>query len=128
EQRFGVEVRGVRVEAGRCTGVLTADGELAARWVVNAAGAWAGRVGTLAGAVPIALVPHRRTIVTFAAPVDVRAWPLVPGRSRRRASRPADARGRRAAGPRKAHLTGWPAPPAASAARRSLRRRRGSRP
>jgi len=77
EQRFGVEVRGVRVEAGRCTGVLTADGELAARWVVNAAGAWAGRVGVLAGAAPIALVPHRRTIVTFAAPVDVRAWPLV---------------------------------------------------
>jgi len=77
EQRFGVEVRGVRVEAGRCTGVLTADGELAARWVVNAAGAWAGRVGALAGAAPIALVPHRRTIVTFAAPVDVRAWPLV---------------------------------------------------
>ena len=77
EQRFGVEVRGVRVEAGRCTGVLTADGELAARWVVNAAGAWAGRVGVLAGAAPIALVPHRRTIVTFAAPVDVRGWPLV---------------------------------------------------
>ena len=77
EQRFGVEVRGVRVEAGRCTGVLTADGELAARWVVNAAGAWAGRVGMLAGAAPIALVPHRRTIVTFAAPVDVRGWPLV---------------------------------------------------
>ena len=77
EQRFGVEVRGVRVEAGRCTGVLTADGELAARWVVNAAGAWAGRVGVLAGAAPIALVPRRRTIVTFAAPVDVRGWPLV---------------------------------------------------
>src|SRR5437870_318115 len=77
EQRFGVEVRGVRVEAGRCTGVRTADGELAARWVVNAAGAWAGRVGVLAGAAPIALVPHRRTIVTFAAPVDVRGWPLV---------------------------------------------------
>jgi len=31
----------------------------------------------LAGAAPIALVPHRRTIVTFAAPADVRGWPLV---------------------------------------------------
>ena len=33
EQRFGVEVRRVRVEAGRCTGVVTADGEIQARWV-----------------------------------------------------------------------------------------------
>jgi D-arginine dehydrogenase len=77
EQRFGVDVRGVRVEGGRATGVLTGDGELAARWVVNAAGAWAGQLGALAGAAPIALVPHRRTIVTFGAPVDVRGWPLV---------------------------------------------------
>ena len=77
EQRFGVEVRGVRVEAGRCVGVVTAEGEIHARWVVNAAGAWAGKFATLAGAAPIALVPHRRTIVTFAAPVDVRGWPMV---------------------------------------------------
>ena len=77
EQRFGVEVRGVRVEGGRAAGVLTSDGELAARWVVDAAGAWAGQVGTLAGAAPIALVPHRRTIVTFAAPPEARGWPLV---------------------------------------------------
>ena len=59
EQRFGVEVRGVRVEAGRCAGVVTAEGEIHARWVVNAAGAWAGKLATLAGAAPIALVPHR---------------------------------------------------------------------
>src|SRR5207244_1877083 len=31
----------------------------------------------LAGATPIPIVPHRRTIVTFAAPVDVRGWPMV---------------------------------------------------
>jgi D-arginine dehydrogenase len=77
ELRFGVEVHGVRVEGGRCTGLATAKGDLRARLVVNAAGAWAGKLAALAGASPIAIVPHRRTIVTFAAPVDVRDWPMV---------------------------------------------------
>src|SRR5262249_62037307 len=45
--------------------------------VVNGGGAWAGRVGALAGASPIALVPHRRTIVVFDVGVDARGWPLV---------------------------------------------------
>src|SRR5439155_29360 len=73
----GVEVRGVRVEHGRATAVVTADGEIAGRWVVNAAGAWAGTVAALAGALPIPLVPHRRTIVVFDVPFDARAWPMV---------------------------------------------------
>jgi D-arginine dehydrogenase len=79
EQRFGVEVLGVRAECGRCTGIATAEGIIEARWVVDAAGAWAAGVAALAGATPIALVPHRRTIVTFAAPegLDVGGWPLV---------------------------------------------------
>jgi D-arginine dehydrogenase len=77
EHRFGVEVRAIRVERGRVTAVVTDEGEIAARWVVNAAGAWAGRVGTLAGAAPIALVPHRRTIVVFDVGVDARTWPMV---------------------------------------------------
>jgi len=77
EQRLGVEVRGVRVEHGRATAVVTADGEIAARWVVNAAGAWAGAVAALAGAAPIPLVPHRRTIVVFDVRLDARAWPMV---------------------------------------------------
>ena len=77
EQRFGVEVRGVRVASGRARAVVTAEGEIPARWVVNAAGAWAGRIAALADAAPIPLVPHRRTIVVFAVPLDARAWPLV---------------------------------------------------
>ena len=76
-QRFGVEVRAVRVEDGRATGVVTDAGTVAARWVVDAAGAWAGRVATLAGASAIPLVPHRRTIVVFDVPVDARTWPMV---------------------------------------------------
>ena len=83
QHRWGVTVTGIRVERGRCHAVLTADGELTARWVVNAAGAWAGQVAALAGAVPVPLTPHRRTIVTCAAPdgLDVRDWPLVSNES-----------------------------------------------
>ncbi|HLY36396.1 MAG TPA: FAD-dependent oxidoreductase, partial [Candidatus Binatia bacterium] len=77
EHRFGAEVRAIRVDCGRVAGVVTDDGEIAARWVVNAAGAWAAQVGVLASATPIAIVPHRRTIVVFDVGVDVRGWPLV---------------------------------------------------
>jgi len=85
QRRWSAEVKGIRVDGGRCRGVITDQGELGARWVVNAAGAWAGRVGALAGAVPVPLTPHRRTIITFAAPadVDVRGWPLVANESQR---------------------------------------------
>jgi D-arginine dehydrogenase len=78
-QRLRAEVLGIRVERGRCAGVLTSAGEFRAEWVVNAAGAWAGRLGQLAGAAPISLVPHRRTIVVFAAPddLDMSGWPFV---------------------------------------------------
>ncbi len=51
---------------------------LMARSMVNAAGAWADQVGTLCGAAPIGLVPHRRSAFTFRPPegVDVSAWPV----------------------------------------------------
>jgi D-arginine dehydrogenase len=79
EVRCGAEVLAVLREGGRCVGVGTAGGALRARWVVNAAGAWAGVLGQLAGATPIAFQPRRRTIVTFAAPAgrDVARWPMV---------------------------------------------------
>jgi D-arginine dehydrogenase len=79
KRRLRAEVLGIRVERGRCAGVLTSAGEFRADWVVNAAGAWAGRLGQLAGAAPISLVPHRRTIAVFAAPddLDVSGWPFV---------------------------------------------------
>jgi len=85
ERRCGVEVTAIRVERGRCRAVVTDAGEIEARWVVNGAGAWAERIGALAGAAPIGLTPHRRTIITFAAPadLDVRHWPLVSNESHR---------------------------------------------
>ena len=56
-----------------------ADGRtIAARAVVNAAGAWAEQVGSLCGAAPIGLVPHRRSAFTFRPPegMDVSQWPV----------------------------------------------------
>ena len=84
-RRCGVEVRGIRVEGGRCRGVVTNAGEFSSRWIVNAAGAWAGRIARLAGAAPIALTPLRRTIITFPAPADIdpSGWPLVHNESHR---------------------------------------------
>jgi D-arginine dehydrogenase len=77
--RTGSEVKDILVERGRCTGVVTEGGGIRARWVVNAAGAWAGRIAGLAGAAPIQLTPLRRTIISFDSPggIDPHAWPLV---------------------------------------------------
>lgn len=74
----------VVVDRGACTGVVTSQGTVGARWVVNAAGAWAGHVAAQAGALPIPFQPCRRTVITFDAPRDlprgglpVARWPLV---------------------------------------------------
>jgi sarcosine oxidase subunit beta len=56
------EVTGIRREGGRVTGVETTRGPVATRTVVNAAGAWAGQVGTLAG-IELPVEPLRRMLV-----------------------------------------------------------------
>ncbi len=47
--------------------------------VVNAAGAWCDRVGAIAGAASIGLVPKRRTAFTFASPTGLgpHPWPMI---------------------------------------------------
>ncbi len=55
-----------RVEGG--WRVVAGDTVLAARIVVNAAGAWAGLVGDMAGAISTGLVPKRRTAIVVDAP------------------------------------------------------------
>jgi D-arginine dehydrogenase len=54
---------------------------LEAPLVVNAAGAWAEAIGTLAGARPIGLQPRRRSAFIFAPPEGVAsaAWPMTAG-------------------------------------------------
>ena len=59
--------------------VRTGSGAFAARFVVNAAGAWADVVARMAGAAPCGLVPKRRTAMILALPegLDASAWPML---------------------------------------------------
>jgi D-arginine dehydrogenase len=76
--RSGEEVKGLTVRQGRCEGVITSAGEYHSNWVIDAAGAWAGKVREWAGPSSVQLTPYRRTIITFAAPegLEVKTWPL----------------------------------------------------
>lgn len=83
ELRTRSQVRAVReVAGGELTSLLTDSGEVRARVVVNAAGAWSTELGRMAGASPIELVAMRRSIATFSMPQhldagEVGSWPLV---------------------------------------------------
>ena len=59
--------------------ITTPAGDLEARTLLDAAGAWADDVATLAGARPLGLRPLRRTAFLFDPPdgLDARSWPLV---------------------------------------------------
>jgi D-arginine dehydrogenase len=48
--------------------LVAGDLSVTARVVINAAGAWAGQIGTMAGATEIGLVPKRRTAITVDVP------------------------------------------------------------
>lgn len=78
--RLRTPVTGLRRDA---TGwQITAGGEtLAARRLVNAAGAWADRVAILAGLAPLGIRPMRRSMAVIPAPEghDTRHWPMVIG-------------------------------------------------
>jgi D-hydroxyproline dehydrogenase subunit beta len=67
----GTEVRAfLRDGTGAVTGVRTDNGNLSARWVVNAAGTWGGEIAALAGA-PVPVLPRRGFIlVTEPLPAD----------------------------------------------------------
>ncbi|MBW2457191.1 MAG: FAD-binding oxidoreductase [Deltaproteobacteria bacterium] len=79
ELRCHCEVLGLVGQAGRCEGVRTAQGVIEARWVVNAAGAWAGALAELGRASALPIEPRRRCAVVFPAPdgLAVHFWPLV---------------------------------------------------
>ncbi|ONN64565.1 FAD-dependent oxidoreductase [Herbaspirillum sp. VT-16-41] len=66
----------VRDETAQEWQVGTSQGPLRAGVVINAAGAWADQIGSLAGAASIGLQPCRRSAFTFAAPPDSAHWPM----------------------------------------------------
>jgi len=59
----GVEVSGIKVESGKVTGLETSQGAISTGVVFNAAGPWAGLVGSMAG-VDIPITPVRRQMFT----------------------------------------------------------------
>ena len=64
----GVDVRAIRVEDQRVTGVETADGTIGTRAVVNAGGPWAGQLTATAGIeLPLEPIP-RHVLVTAPFP------------------------------------------------------------
>ncbi|WP_109563113.1 NAD(P)/FAD-dependent oxidoreductase [Jannaschia seohaensis] len=86
-----IRATGGAVETGRPVTALTpavggwravsGDHAITARLVVNAAGAWADRVASLAGVTPLGLTPLRRSVARIPAPggADVSAWPMMLG-------------------------------------------------
>ncbi|MGL4440805.1 MAG: NAD(P)/FAD-dependent oxidoreductase [Bosea sp. (in: a-proteobacteria)] len=60
-------VEGIERKAGQWH-VAAGDVMIAARIVVNAAGAWAGEIGLMAGATDVGLIPKRRTAITVDVP------------------------------------------------------------
>ncbi|WP_112873707.1 NAD(P)/FAD-dependent oxidoreductase [Paracoccus endophyticus] len=61
--------------------VTTATDQIRATILVNAAGAWADRVASMAGVAPLGLQPHRRSMARIPAPggLDPARWPMVFG-------------------------------------------------
>ncbi|HEX4151563.1 MAG TPA: FAD-binding oxidoreductase [Steroidobacteraceae bacterium] len=59
--------------------VDTSGGSFDAPSIINAAGAWADEVASMAGVAPVGLVAKRRTAFNIPAPagLDVRGWPMV---------------------------------------------------
>lgn len=65
--RQSCQVKAARRDAGHWL-IETSQGEVRARCVVNAAGAWADPVAQLFGVAPLGLVPHRRTAINVEVP------------------------------------------------------------
>ncbi|MEL6913961.1 MAG: FAD-binding oxidoreductase [Pseudomonadota bacterium] len=84
EIRPGAQVSGIeRTGAGWV--VHTVKGNLEARLICNAAGAWVDRIAAMAGVAPLGFTPLRRSMARLAAPGghDVSGWPMLfgPGES-----------------------------------------------
>ena len=72
--RRDCEVTGIRVDGAGVAAVDTSQGVIHTRTVVNATGAWAAAIGTMAG-ISLPIAPLRRHIF-IAAPPTPDAWPV----------------------------------------------------
>ncbi len=74
----GCEVKDIDLQNGRVAGVKTSRGYIKTGTLVNAAGPWAGLIGSMAGAVDVELSPLRRHLY-YTGPLDWtrQHWPFV---------------------------------------------------
>lgn len=77
ELTVGAPVKAIRRNSDRWI-VDTPGQSYSAKVIVNAAGAWADHVASLAGVEPVGIQPLRRTVITFDVPadMDVSRWPF----------------------------------------------------
>jgi D-arginine dehydrogenase len=78
ELALGADVETI-TRSGDLWQVKTRAGTYAAKTLVNAAGAWAGHIGALAGAQDIGLIPKRRTAILVEPPAGMNParWPMI---------------------------------------------------
>jgi glycine/D-amino acid oxidase-like deaminating enzyme len=76
----GARAIAIRRDGGVWT-VATPKGEMRARTLINAAGAWVDEVARMAGVRPLGFTPLRRSMARIPAPggLDVSAWPMMFG-------------------------------------------------
>ena len=74
----GRQLTGITTHAGKIAAVATSKGPIVCGGVINAAGAWAGHVGTMAGATPIGFTPMRRHMIVVKLPPQYAnaGWPF----------------------------------------------------
>ncbi|MDH5454358.1 MAG: FAD-binding oxidoreductase, partial [Paracoccaceae bacterium] len=84
KDRGGVVICGSRIQrldrSGTYWQAVAGDTVVSGRVIVNAAGAWAGQIGEMAGAAPIGLVPKRRTAIIVDPPspaMNIDAMPAI---------------------------------------------------
>jgi D-arginine dehydrogenase len=82
--RGGIVICGSRIQrldrSGTHWQAVAGDTVVSGRVIVNAAGAWAGQIGEMAGAAPIGLVPKRRTAIIVDPPspaMNIDAMPAI---------------------------------------------------
>jgi sarcosine oxidase subunit beta len=83
----GCRVLGIEVDGRGISGVVTGDGDISTRVVVNAAGPWADRVGEMLG-IDYSLSFSREHEAVFEAPPDLAALPVVADAAQRIFFRP----------------------------------------
>lgn len=78
--RMGAPVTAIEKTANGWA-ISAGEQQFETKTLINAAGAWADQIATLAGIAPVGLIPYRRSMARIPAPngLDVSTWPMLFG-------------------------------------------------